>query len=206
MRWPWPATAGVPSRRNRHRRRHPRGLGGRSQRRHRRDAISDDARGNANGEYQRRIMHADITIETTLFGMSWPLRHRVVLNAATRRWCCNDGRAKALPSALNRMSRPLSVLGYLDAGALLRLQSPARPLFTPLALLRRCPIHGWTARHYTPRYGAGINDIHAPSRRRSRPNAWLRRSGSRRRPAEGPRPSSAASAAPRTPRHPLTSP
>ncbi len=94
---------------------------------------------NANGEYQRRIMHADITIETTLFGMSWPLRHRVVPNAATRRWCRNDGRAKALPSALNRMSRPLSVLGYLDAGALLRLQSPARPLFTPLAPIAEMP-------------------------------------------------------------------
>jgi NAD(P)H-dependent flavin oxidoreductase YrpB (nitropropane dioxygenase family) len=94
---------------------------------------------NANGEYQRRIMHADTTIETTLFGMSWPLRHRVVPNAATRRWCRDDGKAKALPTALNRLSRPLSVLGYLDAGALLRLQSPTRPVFTPLAPVAEMP-------------------------------------------------------------------
>ncbi len=94
---------------------------------------------NANREYQRRIMHADTTIETNLFGLSWPLRHRVVPNAATRRWCRDDGRAKALPTALNAMSRPLSVLGYLDAGALLRLQSPARPLFTPLAPVAQMP-------------------------------------------------------------------
>ena len=94
---------------------------------------------NANHEYQRRIMHADTTIETNLFGLSWPLRHRVVPNAATRRWCRDDGRAKALPTALNAMSRPLSVLGYLDAGALLRLQSPARPLFTPLAPVAQMP-------------------------------------------------------------------
>jgi nitronate monooxygenase len=87
---------------------------------------------NANREYQRQIIHADKTIETNLFGFSWPLRHRVVPNAATRRWCDDDGKAKALPAALNAASRPLSVLGYFDAGALMRLQSTARPLFTPL--------------------------------------------------------------------------
>jgi nitronate monooxygenase len=32
-----------------------------------------------------------------------------------------------------------AVLGYLDAGALLRLQSPARPLFTPLAPVAEMP-------------------------------------------------------------------
>jgi nitronate monooxygenase len=94
---------------------------------------------NANREYQRRIMRADKTIETNLFGFSWPLRHRVVPNAATRRWCGDDGKANALPAALNAASRPLSVLGYFDAGALMRLQSQARPFFTPLAPLAGMP-------------------------------------------------------------------
>lgn len=94
---------------------------------------------NANREYQRRIMHADKTIETNLFGFSWPLRHRVVPNAAIRRWCGDDGKAKALPAALNAAGRPLSVLGYFDAGALMRLQSPARPFFTPLAPVAGMP-------------------------------------------------------------------
>jgi nitronate monooxygenase len=94
---------------------------------------------NASREYQRRIMQADRTIETTLFGLSWPLRHRVVPNAATRRWCGDDGKARALPAALNAASRPLSVLGYFDAGALMRLQSPARPFFTPLAPVAGVP-------------------------------------------------------------------
>jgi nitronate monooxygenase len=94
---------------------------------------------NANREYQRRIINADSTIETNLFGLSWPLRHRVVPNAATRRWCRDDGWATALPTALNAVSRPLSVLGYFDAAALMRLQSPARPLFTPLAPLGGMP-------------------------------------------------------------------
>lgn len=88
---------------------------------------------NANREYQRRVAKADKTIETNLFGLSWPLRHRVVPNAATRRWWRSDGRATALPAAISAASRPMAALGYFDAGALLRLQSPARPLFTPLA-------------------------------------------------------------------------
>lgn len=94
---------------------------------------------NANREYQRRVAHADKTIETNLFGLSWPLRHRVVPNAATRRWCRADGRAKALPAAINAVSRPMAALGYFDAGALMRLQSPARPLLTPLAPLAGMP-------------------------------------------------------------------
>lgn len=94
---------------------------------------------NASREYQRRILQADRTIETNLFGLSWPLRHRVVPNAATRRWCGEDGRARPLPAALNAISRPLSALGYFDAGPLMRLQSPALPLFTPLAPVAGVP-------------------------------------------------------------------
>ena len=60
-------------------------------------------------------------------------------NSATRRWCGDDGKAKALPAALNAASRPLAALGYFGAGALTRLQSPARPLFTPLAPLAGTP-------------------------------------------------------------------
>lgn len=88
---------------------------------------------NANRAYQQRILRADKTIETNLFGLSWPLRHRVVPNAATRRWCGADGKAKALPAVVNAASRPLAMLGYFDAGLLMRLQSPALPFFTPLA-------------------------------------------------------------------------
>ncbi|MGH3971621.1 MAG: NAD(P)H-dependent flavin oxidoreductase [Mycobacterium sp.] len=94
---------------------------------------------NAHPEYQRRILAAEQTIETTLFGVSWPLRHRVVPNAATHRWCRADGTAKAVPAAINAASRWLSVLGYLDAGSLIRLQTPALPMFTPLAPLSSMP-------------------------------------------------------------------
>lgn len=46
---------------------------------------------NAHAEYQQRLLDADNTIETTPFGLSWPLRHRVVLNAATRKWSRSAG-------------------------------------------------------------------------------------------------------------------
>lgn len=94
---------------------------------------------NASRAYQQRILQADKTIETNLFGLSWPLRHRVVPNAATRRWCDRNGKAKTLPAALNAASRPLSALGYFDAGPLMRLQSPALPFFTPLAPVAGVP-------------------------------------------------------------------
>jgi NAD(P)H-dependent flavin oxidoreductase YrpB (nitropropane dioxygenase family) len=94
---------------------------------------------NAHPEYQRRILEAESTMETTLFGFSWPLRHRVVPNAATLRWCHTDGSAKALPAVANASSSWLSVLGYFDAGALIRVQSPRLPLFTPLAPLPGMP-------------------------------------------------------------------
>ncbi|OBH45593.1 nitronate monooxygenase [Mycobacterium mantenii] len=94
---------------------------------------------NASRGYQQRILQADRTIETNLFGLSWPLRHRVVPNAATRRWCGADGRAKALPATLNAASRPLSALGYFDARPLMRLQSSALPFFTPLAPVAGMP-------------------------------------------------------------------
>jgi nitronate monooxygenase len=48
----------------------------------------------AHPAYQQRILNADNTIETTLFGFSWTLRHRVVPNAATRKWCRSDETAK----------------------------------------------------------------------------------------------------------------
>ncbi|VBA45097.1 Putative monooxygenase [Mycobacterium attenuatum] len=100
---------------------------------------------NANRAYQQRIVDVGKTIETNLFGFSWPLRHRVLPNAATRRWCRDDGMAKPVPAIFNTISGPLSALGYFDAGALLRLQSPGRPLFTPLAPVAEMP-DSWVER------------------------------------------------------------
>jgi NAD(P)H-dependent flavin oxidoreductase YrpB (nitropropane dioxygenase family) len=40
----------------------------------------------AHPQYKRRVLAAQRTIETQLFGLGWPMRHRVVPNAATDRW------------------------------------------------------------------------------------------------------------------------
>src|SRR6185312_13464344 len=46
----------------------------------------------AHPEYRRRVLGAQRTLDTELFGIGWPLRHRVIPNAATDRWCRADER------------------------------------------------------------------------------------------------------------------
>ena len=89
--------------------------------------------------------------------------------------------------------------------------------------LPRCPIHGWTARHYIPakrrgesarsprpnrrsRTSARANALAAtsPTRAQNRPSAWLRPSGSPRCLGEGAHPSPAMSYASPQPWHRLT--
>lgn len=53
----------------------------------------------AHPEYQQRVLTAGRTLETRLFGLGWPARHRVVANTATRRWCRQDGTARAWDTA-----------------------------------------------------------------------------------------------------------
>src|SRR5436189_98037 len=44
----------------------------------------------AHPDYKRRLVEADETLLTELFGVGWPAPHRVIPNAATERWCCGD--------------------------------------------------------------------------------------------------------------------
>lgn len=101
----------------------------------------------AHGAYQQRLLHCERTIATKLFGLSWPARHRVAPNEATRRWCHPDGAARRLPSALNAGSSILARLGPDDADnkAVLRLQRPSIPIFTPAAPTKDVPDH-WIER------------------------------------------------------------
>ncbi|OBJ94578.1 oxidoreductase [Mycolicibacterium fortuitum] len=93
----------------------------------------------AHPEYQKRIIDADRTLETTAFGLAWPERHRVIPNATTDRWCHPDGRARRLPAAINRFSAPLSRMPDRGDGALLHLQHPALPFLTPITLTADMP-------------------------------------------------------------------
>ncbi len=87
----------------------------------------------AHPEYQRRILAADKTFRTTLFGLGWPAPHRVVANAATRRWCHDDGRARLAPRVINAGSAILAKLPDQAQTSLLRLQAPRLPVFSPIA-------------------------------------------------------------------------
>ncbi|WP_063039472.1 NAD(P)H-dependent flavin oxidoreductase [Nocardia pseudovaccinii] len=94
----------------------------------------------AHREYQRRILAARMTLETTLFGLSWPMRHRVVPNTVTDRWCRADGAARRLPALINSLSAPLArLVPEKSEGTALRMQRPAIPLFSPAAPLEGMP-------------------------------------------------------------------
>lgn len=93
--------------------------------------LSDESR--AHPQYRRRLLDAEQTLLTELFGAGWPAPHRVVPNEATARWLGEDPRGPALNRGLNR----LSGIGarYLPTSAQLRLARAQRPgsrLLTPI--------------------------------------------------------------------------
>ncbi|MCT7661885.1 NAD(P)H-dependent flavin oxidoreductase [Mycobacterium deserti] len=87
----------------------------------------------AHPEYQRRILAADKTFRTTLFGLGWPAPHRVVANDATRAWCSADGRVALIPRLINRGSGLLAKLPDSVAAKTVGLQTGRLPLFSPIA-------------------------------------------------------------------------
>jgi nitronate monooxygenase len=94
----------------------------------------------AHHEYKRRVLDASRTVETQLFGVGWPMRHRVVPNAATDRWCRGDQLGPQPIRALNSLSAPLaSRLPQSLAARMTRAQRPWLPLFGPSPPLADMP-------------------------------------------------------------------
>jgi NAD(P)H-dependent flavin oxidoreductase YrpB (nitropropane dioxygenase family) len=92
--------------------------------------LSEESR--AHPEYKRRLLAADRTVLTDLFGFGWPSRHRVVANAATDRWLRDDHRAPQLVRAVHRLTAPAARRLPLSAGARLAgMQTVRVPLFGP---------------------------------------------------------------------------
>lgn len=75
--------------------------------------------------YRQRLLDAEQTILTELFGIGWPAPHRVVANAATERWLANDPRGPVLNRLLNRLSAPAA--RYAPASVQRRLALAQRP-------------------------------------------------------------------------------
>lgn len=75
--------------------------------------------------YKQRLLDADRTLLTELFGAGWPAPHRVVPNAATERWLGGDPRGPRLNRALNRLLAPGA--RYVPAAARARMARAQRP-------------------------------------------------------------------------------
>jgi nitronate monooxygenase len=111
--------------------------------------------------YKRRLLTGDETVLTELFGVGWPGAHRVLPNAATRRWLRRDERGPAPVRLANRLSRPLMSRAPESAHAwIVRHQAVGVPFFAPV------PPTGSVADHVletSPLYAgetvARINDI-----------------------------------------------
>jgi NAD(P)H-dependent flavin oxidoreductase YrpB (nitropropane dioxygenase family) len=88
----------------------------------------------AHPAYKQRLLEAEETVLTELFGMGWPAPHRVVPNAATERWLGGDSRGPGWLRAVHRVTAPLASrvpMGW--QGALAAGQSAGRPVFGPAA-------------------------------------------------------------------------
>jgi len=75
--------------------------------------------------YMQRLLSADETILTELFGAGWPAPHRVLRNAATDHWLGANPRGPTLNRALNR----LTAIGarYIPETAQKRIALAQRP-------------------------------------------------------------------------------
>ena len=85
--------------------------------------LSEESR--AHRGYRDRLLAAEETILTELFGAGWPAPHRVVGNAATERWLRRDRRGPALNRAINRLLAPGA--RYTPESMLARMVRAQRP-------------------------------------------------------------------------------
>ena len=109
--------------------------------------------------YKERLVAASETVLTELFGAGWPAPHRVIHNAATRRWLRKDPRGPAWVRALHRATAPLlsrAPVSVVQRAA--RLQRPGMPLLGPAAATVTDPL---SLLDSGPLYaGVGVARIH----------------------------------------------
>ncbi|OBI81745.1 nitronate monooxygenase family protein [Mycobacterium sp. E740] len=93
--------------------------------------VSEESR--AHAEYKRRCLETDETVLTELFGLGGPdAPHRVIPNAATRRWLRHDERGPGWIRKANRaLTRVVTVLPPAVEDRALRAQPPQLPFLVP---------------------------------------------------------------------------
>ncbi len=132
--------------------------------------LSEESR--AHPDYKLRCLQADRTILTELFGLGWAeAPHRVVPNAATRRWLSDDdSRGPGWIRLVNRLASPLVMRvpeGLQDRG--LAIQRPSLPFLGPPMALddgpRQSPGLGAALRGLERDSNLGDPSCHASSHR-----------------------------------------
>jgi nitronate monooxygenase len=93
--------------------------------------LSDES--HAHPGYKQRCLEAQSTLLTELFGLGWPdAPHRVIANAATRRWLGESSRGPGWIRAANRIASPVaSRLPPALQERALRAQRVSQPLLGP---------------------------------------------------------------------------
>lgn len=93
---------------------------------------------NIHDAYRERLLAADSTVLTHLFGFGWPDLHRVVPNKATDRWCREDGSIPVWLNAVNSAFSFTRKLVPMKAG-IAKAQKPGLPFFSPALLDSQLP-------------------------------------------------------------------
>lgn len=93
--------------------------------------LSEESR--AHSDYKGRCLEAKDTVLTELFGLGWAdAPHRVIPNAATRRWLGRDPRGPRWIRLTNRLTSPLAVRLPIPAqDRWLASQRPSQPFLAP---------------------------------------------------------------------------
>ncbi|HEX7060213.1 MAG TPA: nitronate monooxygenase [Solirubrobacterales bacterium] len=93
--------------------------------------LSEESR--AHPEYRRRLLDAQTTLLTELFGTGWPAPHRVIANAATELRLGGDPRGPRLNRLLNHLLAPGARYVPIGVqGRMARAQRPGSRLLSPL--------------------------------------------------------------------------
>jgi NAD(P)H-dependent flavin oxidoreductase YrpB (nitropropane dioxygenase family) len=90
----------------------------------------------AHAGYKSKLVEGSETVLTELFGFGWPAPHRVLPNAATRRWLDAEQRCPLGIRLLNRISGPL---GRLPLPGLPPAQRAGLPFLTPYSVTEDRP-------------------------------------------------------------------
>lgn len=122
--------------------------------------VSEESR--AHGEYKKRCIDAEGTVLTELFGLGWPdAPHRVIPNAATRRWLGSGNRVPGWIRRTNRaMTALMNVVPPTAQERALRAQPPQLPFLVPQPPTRTGPevLVDWRPLYAGANVG-GIRDI-----------------------------------------------